>query len=105
MCWSDAYEHPDQARSWSYRYEAWKTPEIISPEALAIYEEVSRWKKVLGWLGVVEFLIAQRKEWVQHKLKEWAWHIIFIVLTEAICYRVTGHEVVWWIIQLISSPR
>jgi hypothetical protein len=93
----EALENPDAA-SGPYLLMALKHPEIDSAEALAIFEAVPAWKKMLGCLSVIGVRIAQHEERVLHKLREWAWHIIFVILTEAICYRFTGHEVVWWII-------
>ncbi len=104
QCYLEALENPDAA-SGSYLLMALKHPEIESAEALAIFEAVPAWKKMLGWLSVIGVRIAQHQEWVLHKLREWAWHIFFIILTETICYTVTGHEVVWWIIHFISRLK
>ena len=101
----EALENPDQARSWSYRYEAWKTPEVASPEALEILEAISTWKKMLGWLSVVGVHIALRKQWLRHKLSALGEHLVYLAIIEGVCYAITGHEVAWWIGQGISRLK
>ncbi|MGA7928647.1 MAG: hypothetical protein WCA20_21960 [Candidatus Sulfotelmatobacter sp.] len=71
---------------------ALKHPEIESAEALAIYNAVPAWKKILGWLNVLGVHIALLKHRLRHKLGGLGEHLVYIVIIEGICYAFTGRS-------------
>jgi hypothetical protein len=99
-----ALENPDAAHG-EYLRIALKHPEIESAEALAIYNEVSTRKKLLGWLSVVGVQVALRKQWLRHKLGGLGEHIVYIAIAEGVCFALTGHEIAWWIGKAIEHLK
>jgi hypothetical protein len=92
----EALENLDAAQG-PYLVMAAKHPEIESAEALAIYNAVPAWKKVLGWLSVIGVHIVLRKQWLRHTLGGLGEHPVYIAVVEGVCFALTGHETAWWI--------
>lgn len=99
-----ALENPDAAHG-EYLVMALKHPEIESPEALAIYNELPIWKKILGWLSVVVVHVALRKRWLRHKLGGLGEHLVYFAIAEGVCFALTGHEMTWWIGKAIEHLK
>ena len=84
---------------------ALKHPKIESAEALAIYDAVPAWKKLLGWGHVIGVHIALRKRWLREKLGALGEHLVYIAIVEGLCFALTGHEVAHWIGEAISHLK
>jgi hypothetical protein len=100
----EALENPDAAHG-PYLVMAAKHPEIESAEALAIYDAVPGWKKLLGWLSVIGVHIVLRKQWLRHKLGGLGEHLVYIAIVEGVCFALTGHEIAWWIGEAVSRLK
>jgi hypothetical protein len=96
----EALENPDAAQG-PYLLMAVRHPEIESAEALAIYNAIPAWKKILGWLNVVGVHIALRKQWLRHHIGALGEHLLYGIILDGIFYAITGHEAAWWVIQTI----
>jgi hypothetical protein len=103
----EALENPDAAHD-PYLLMALKHPEIESAEALAIYDAVPVWKKILGWLRVVGVRVALHKQWLRHKLGGLGEHLVYVAILailDSVLYKITGHDVAWWIDKVIEHLK
>jgi hypothetical protein len=99
-----AFENPYAAHG-PYLVMALKHPEIESPKALAIYNEVPTRKKIRGWLSVVSVHVVLRKRWLRHKLGGLGEHIVYFAIAEGVCFALTRHEIAWWIGKAIEHLK
>jgi hypothetical protein len=97
----EALENPEAAHG-TYLLMALKHPEIESPEALAIYDAVPVWEKVLGWLSVIGVHIVLRKQWLRHKVGGLVEHLVYGVIIDVVVRITTKHDLVWLIEKLLS---